>query len=370
MVVGLLAAAALGLAACGGDSAPAQASAPSAPFQSAEPASTPAPSATPTADVTVPQLEVLPTPTFQPLITRSEAESAVLAAVSACAAGVSGGGLQSEALRLFFESEYFPAHRAWEIEVTTSDFTVGFGRWRVNEGDLFAALPADRLADQIASSDFVCAFPAVLLEADPAPPRFVDVPPDPVAVDEEPIEEAPADETPLDIITSGDLASIRVWAGVYNCSQDFPSLSSFIARRDVGGVWLVEGRTPVTAYGLWEVDAASGEVRARDDRARQVESSCDASPVALSGEQASVRVWVATYDCFGSPPPLAAFEAAQESPHRWVGEGRTALIDSATGAMGATLFGLWLVESDTGALTGLDSTARNLRSQDCFQPFL
>ena len=119
------------------------------------------------------------------------------------------------------------------------------------------------------------------------------------------------------------------------------------------------------------MDGFTGDVEPSDERAKQVFGSCDAAPITLSGEQASVRVWVATYDCFGSPPPLAAFIAAQESPHRWVVEGRSALVDAATGlSLGSTLFGLWLVETDTGGITGLDTLARNVRSQECFQPFL
>ena len=262
------------------------------------------------------------------------------------------------------------------VDVATIDFAVGFGRWRVEEAGLLAAFPDDRTARQIAAGGLECAYPTLLLEADPAPPRFVEpVVEAPPEVIPEPVEEpepvVKVEPEPVDLISSADLASVRVWSGVYRCSQDFPSLASFTAREDVGGVWLVEGRTAATSYGLWEVEAATGDVRPRDERARQVSASCDASPVALSGEQAVVRVWVATYDCFGSPPPLSAFTAAQESPHRWVVEGRVDLVDPATGVpLGSTLFGLWLVETDTGGITGLDSTARNVRSLPCFQPFL
>jgi hypothetical protein len=68
---------------------------------------------------------------------------------------------------------------------------------------------------------------------------------------------------------------------------------------------------------------------------------------------------------------LAGFTAAQESPHRWVVEGRVYSIDPASLLpVGTTLYGLWLVETDNGAITGLDSTARGLRVESCFQPFL
>ncbi len=116
----------------------------------------------------------------------------------------------------------------------------------------------------------------------------------------------------------------------------------------------------MTSYGLWGVDAITGDVDPRDERARQVFASCDAGPIALTGAQAAVRVWVATYDCFSAPPRLDAFSSAQESPSRWVVEGR---IDE-------VLYGLWLVETDTGSMTGLDTLARSTHSQACFQPFL
>ena len=164
------------------------------------------------------------------------------------------------------------------------------------------------------------------------------------------------------LITSADLASIRVWSGVYSCSQDFPSLSSFTARLDASNVWLVEGRTDVTSYGLWGVDAITGDVDPRDERARLVFASCDAGPIAVTGDQAAVRVWVATYDGFTPAPSLDVFRSAQESPSRWVIEGRI--------GDGAILFGLWLVETDTGSITGLDEIARSVRTQGCFQPFL
>ena len=367
----VVAGAALLLAACSGTGPEAALANPSGEeatgVTSREPTPTPAVTlATPTP--TQPELP----PDVSPLVSHVDAERAVLEAIATCTDGVTQGGGQLVGLRMFFDSEFSPASRAWLIEANTSDFAVTFGHWRVNEGDRLAARPDDRVAEQIASGLVECTFPTVLLDADPAPPRFLTL--QEVAIPEE-IPEEPATEeeqpTPPDIISSADLAAVRVWSGVYSCSQDFPSLASFTARPDVGGLWLVEGRTEVTSYGLWEVEAATGNVQARDERARQVEASCGASPVTLTGEQAAVRVWVATYDCFGEPPPLFAFTSAQETPHRWVVEGRASVIDIETGAtIGTVLYGLWLVETDTGSITGLDAMARNLRSLECFQPFL
>jgi hypothetical protein len=350
----------------GDDTAQAAALAPSA--AQATPTPTPLPADAQASSTPTPT----PVPEIAPLVSRADAEGAVLEAIAACTDGVAGGlGPTATGLRLFFDSSFQSLTRSWLIETNTADFAVTFGHWRVNEGGLLQASPVDRIAERIATSGLDCAYPSVLLEADPAPPRFVEPPVDidpeaaePVVVNEEPVG-------PVAIITSPDLAAIRVWSGVYSCSQDFPTLESFIARQDASNIWLVEGRTDVTSYGLWAVDAYTGDVEPRDERAKLVFASCDAGPIAVTGEQASVRVWVATYDCFGSPPPLIAFHAAQESPSRWVVEGRIELVDINTGAsLGTTLYGLWLVETDTGAITGLDTAARATRIQDCFQPFL
>jgi hypothetical protein len=328
----------------------------------------PAPTPTPVVEDVEPSApDPTPTPIVEagPLISRTDAEGAVLEAIGSCTEGVALEFSGIGELRLFFDSTFSSLSRAWVIEANSADFSVTFGTWRVNEAGLFAALPDDRIADRIANDGFDCAFPAVLLEADPAPPLFVAPL---VVIVPTPVPEEP--EAPDLLIASADLAAIRVWSGVYSCSQDFPELASFVARMDVGDTWVVEGRTDVTSYGLWSVDGFTGDVEPRDERAKQVFGSCDAAPITLSGEQASVRVWVATYDCFSSPPPLAAFIAPQESPHRWVVEGRTSLVDPETGlGLGSTLFGLWLVETDTGSITGLDSLARNVRSLECFQPF-
>ncbi len=37
--------------------------------------------------------------------------------------------------------------------------------------------------------------------------------------------------------------------------------------------------------------------------------------------------------------------------------------------LGSTRYGLWLIEIDSGEVTGLDATARPLHSLECLQPF-
>ena len=191
----------------------------------------PAPTPTPAVvDVEPSAPDLMPTPTVEagPLISRANAEGAMLEAIASCTEGValefSGVGW----LRLFFDSTFSSLSRTWLIEANSADFSVTFGTWRVNEAGLFAATPDDRIADRIANSGFDCAFPAVLLKADPAPPLFVE---SPLAIVPSPVPDEP--EAPELLIATADLAAIRVWSGVYSCSQDFPELSSFTARMDV-----------------------------------------------------------------------------------------------------------------------------------------
>jgi hypothetical protein len=205
----------------------------------------------------------------------------------------------------------------------------------------------------------VCAYPTVLLEAAPAPPRFVAY--------------ADAAGNVVDsslLVGTSELATLRVWSGIYDCSQDFPELNDFTARQYVNQKWLVEGKAETTQYGLWEVDAATGNVTPVDGHAQAIFESCDATPIVMNAQQAQIRIWVATYDCHvGSKPPLTAYSAQQESPHRWVVEGRMTIPASGGNPPVDVLLGLWQVETDSGAITGLDAFARNMRAQACFQQF-
>ena len=197
------------LSACGGgDAEPVQAAALTQP--AVEPTPTPSivdvpPSPTPTPTVVA---------EIPPLVSRTDAEGAVLEAISSCAEGVASvSSTTTSGVRLFFDSTFLSLGRAWQIEANTADFAVTFGQWRVNEGALLQAIAVDRVAERIANSGLDCAFPAVLLEADPAPPRFVapEVILDPSA--ELLTGTGSESDGPVALITSADLASIRVWSG-------------------------------------------------------------------------------------------------------------------------------------------------------------
>jgi hypothetical protein len=252
--------------------------------ESFEPTPTPAPSVQPT-----------PTPSLvsarPPLSTREEAQVAVFAQVSACASEIAASAGDTDTVSLFFDAAFNDEDRAWFVDVTTGDAVITFGRWRLNEGALTAAQPVDGTATALAGGAFACGFPLVLLDGAAAPPLLS------LRINPDAVDQAPVDAEPEEVIGSSDLAAMRVWSGLYSCSQDFPSLGSFIARADVGGIWLVEGRTEVTSYGLWEVEALTGDVRPRDDRARQVSASCGTTPIVLTGSQATARN-LRSRDCF------------------------------------------------------------------------
>ena len=135
------------------------------------------------------------------------------------------------------------------------------------------------------------------------------------------------------LVTSVEEAALRVWISVYNCYGHFPESSSFMAFQDTPTSWTVEGKSEITHYGLWSVDAFTEAITPIDELAIQAQERCATTatfPAVVSGEQAQVRVWVAVYDCYPSEPDLdeiprpgsGAFTAFQESPVRWVVEGR------------------------------------------------
>jgi len=220
----------------------------------------PAPTPTPAVvDVEPSAPDLMPTPTVEagPLISRANAEGAVLEAIASCTESVALEFSGVGGLRLFFDSTFSSHSRAWLIEANPADFSVTFGTWRVNEAGLFAATPDDR----IANSGFDCTFPAVLLKADPAPPLFVE---SPLAIVPAPVPDEP--EAPELLIATADLAAIRVWSGVYSCPRALQLYRPHGRQRH----WVVEGRTAVTSYGLWAADGFTGDVEPHDERTKQV----------------------------------------------------------------------------------------------------
>ena len=199
---------------------------------------------------------------------------------------------------------------------------------------------------------------------------------------------------PEPVVTTAEAAALRVWISVYNCYDHFPEDSSFLAFQFTPTSWTVEGKSPITHYGLWEVDAFAGTISPKDELAIEAQSTCDEKetfPAVVSDLQAEIRVWIAVYDCF----PMAVegesdiptpnddfFTAFQESPVRWVveGKGETDRVVEVTvteqgvtetftqGASPLSYYGLWEVDTNTGTITARDAVARDIQALSCFNP--
>ena len=315
--------------------------------------SVPLPTPTPTTPPTPTALPLAtPTPTPSPTVSRALAESLAWSAVSSCAEQIAvppeeGEGEDAAAaatveVNVIFASTYDPLNLRWVVDVTTEDDLLSFGQWGITDEATPSVAARDATAGRIAAPGTRCALPNALLDNAPTPPRFL-------AIDV--------------LVPSAELAATQVWTQVYSCYREFPTFESFNGRPGLEGRWIVEGKSATTQYGLWEGDAASGAITARDDIAEQVEQSCPAEvqPTVVTAEEASILAWVAIYDCFTPHPTFESFTTRVEDPRRWVVEGRSA---------GATedFYGLWLVDTETGSVSGLDNLAAAQVGNICFKP--
>ena len=333
--------------------------------------SAPVPTPTPTV-VVEPTATPLPTPTPTPTPTVSQAlaESLVWLGVSSCAEQVAAPSDAAEAaaaataidVNVVFESAYDAANLRWLVEVVTNDDLLTFGQWAVADQASPSVTPRDATAGRIAAGGTRCALPSALVEDAPTPPLFraIEV-----------------------LVPSAELAATQVWTSVYGCYEDFPAFESFSGRAGLQDSWIVEGKSATTQYGLWEVDAASGAITPRDGIAERVQASCpaDVKPTVVAFEEASIRAWVAAYDCFTPHPPFEDFTARQEDPRQWIVEGRGTVdlevevtVETETGTETFTeirtetaFYGLWLVDTETGRVTGADILAASMVADDCFK---
>ena len=245
----------------------------------------------------------------------------------------------------------------------------------------------DSVAQLVATPGIVCAPPDALLSATLTPPLFQAVAPILTA-------------TPVPLVATAEEEALRVWVEVYGCYDHFPNSGSFSAYAEQPSQWTVEGKSGVTQYGLWRVDKATGDITPVDQLAIHSEETCPDPlnpssapgpvPLEVNQEQAQIRVWMAVYNCFGNlnaarnpPPAYTDFAARAGSPQQWIVEGRR----EQTGDSGVTLiradgstetavlagtdaaiYGLWLVATDTGAITSWDDVAKETETKTCYQP--
>ena len=270
------------------------------------------------------------------------------------------------------------------VDVSNNEPALTFGVWEVVD-TTGQVIPLDIVALSIATPGATCGLPSAYLATSLTPPRLLTATPTP------PPEPTP---TPAPVVDSPERAALDVWTSVYNCYSHFPEFSSFQAFVAGPNTWTVEGKSGITHYGLWQVDAFTGTITPLDELAIQAQQRCalqDTLPAVVSGDQARLRVWIAIYDCFPEPvlgadpnpiPPEDFFQAFQESPERWVveGKGETERVievtqteqgsteTSTVGATPTTYYGLWKVDTATGEITALDTIARDIQERICFKP--
>ena len=263
----------------------------------------------------------------------------------------------------------------WVSEVANEDGTLSFGRWQVPDATGIAAA-LDEIASAIVSPGITCDIPVALLATGLTPPVLL-----------------PPTATPIppSAITTAGQAQLRVWIAVFNCYDHFPALESFTAYEDSPFRWVVEGKSDITQYGLWLVDIQTGEISPADQLAEKAAATCElpaqaAFPAVVAALQAELLVWAAVYDCFDfdyPKPKTTTLKAYQDNPQRWLVEGRDDVVvevevESVLDSGSTTetfieereqtvFYGLWLVDTSTGAITPWDALARTTAFNPCYQ---
>ncbi len=344
------------------------------PTPSPTPTPEPEPSATPV------RVEVR-----DPVLTSTEAENLVFQHVRSCSDQIVGDD-RSEPILIVFLTDYFPETEVWEVFVASDDKILSFGVWGVIDSDSTVSA-IDPIAADINQPDTQCVAPVTQFDRQYTPPKTVPSPPD-----------APAN--PDILIGTGALASLIVWSNVYSCYDHFPELLSFTSNQDENGNWIVEGRSAaieeensarkaVFFYGLWRVNAVSGEIVARDAQANRAAFACaqqNSGSTELTADLiplnvASLQVWTAVYDCFNPRPEFSSFTMRRESTARHIVEGRFdntvvtvgEIIVSGTPTPTETtttetvFYGLWFVDPDSFEITPWDSLAKSTAAKSCYQ---
>lgn len=174
-------------------------------------------------------------------------------------------------------------------------------------------------------------------------------------------------------------AEILVWAQISECANQVTSESGSPAKlafnsefRIENSSWTVEASSPGLGLNLgsWRVDDLSKQVAPLDVVSETISSNetiCKvptakfasgltpplfAGPnwtgTPLTGDQASLKVWIAIRSCYASLLPLESFTAYSESPQRWLVVG--------SGVNGVD-YGMWFVDTVNGNITPHDSKA-------------
>ncbi|MEE8472569.1 MAG: hypothetical protein V3S82_05320, partial [Dehalococcoidia bacterium] len=302
--------------------------------QAPRPAPAPAPAPTPETPPT-------PAPPKPSELSDTEVEQLVWSLVHTCSDQITESS--EIAIKIAFDTQYIPEDGQWLVIASSKTPALSFGKWQVMDSTA-EITPVDRVATDITDTETACGMPVSLLSTGKTPPQFLEY-------------------LPVSLLATEDEVRLRVWVSVYNCYRHWPLSADFTASFDQGlQRWVVEGRSGAgTAnYGLWLVDAAGAEITPYDRAAKQAADFCTPAPSALTAEQATIRVWVSIYDCFKTDPPsFDDIKAYQESPQRWVVEGKSSTT--------TTRYGLWLVDTDTARITPKDDEALLTAAKSCYR---
>ena len=349
----------------------------------------PRPTRAPTTPTPTPTPDPGSTATPVPNLTADDAQRTVFQRVSRCADQISES--RAGRVEITFSTGFDPVDQAWIVEAISDDGTLTFGSWIVGDVDGQIS-PQDTVAGVINAPGIDCGEPRAFLARGATPPMFSTPVPTPTALPTAtptPGPTATPTPTPRPAITSSEQARLRVWISVFNCYDHFPALENFTVYEEDVRSWIVEGKSTVAHYGLWTIEGNSGEITPADQIASEAAALCRipagaSFPAVVTGEQAQVLVWVATYDCFNPRATADSFVARQDNPQRWVVEGKeetTTLVEVERTVEGDTetfteerkvtnFYGLWFVDTSTGTVTAWDDVARSTATDPCYQrPF-
>ena len=266
-----------------------------------------------TTETPAPELEPSPTPlvapsaalTATPGTERSEraVENLVWLAMRSCADRLSN--LMGVGISVKFDTTYNAEEGVWMVEAFSREPSISLGIWRVTDSTGEVA-HHDEVAKSISSPQLNCQPPVAVLATDNTPPHFIEPTPTPT-----------------------------------------PGPTSVLNPPTPTAQPLIPGRTPAPGSGAPTPTPGPTAVPTP-------------TPVPLTEEQAALRVWMATYECFSPRLESSTFTSRLIGPQHSLVEGRSE-------GENVKLYGLWLVNIFTGTITAWDRTARSEISLPCFK---
>ncbi|MFQ6026125.1 MAG: hypothetical protein ACE5Q6_01265 [Dehalococcoidia bacterium] len=268
----------------------------------------PATTAAPTPDVkpTIPAVDAEPPRENGPVATKTEreVESLVWLSVRECSDRLTN--LMGTQIAIRFDTSFDQESGMWSVEAFSRDPSVAFGNWIVNDAT-GAVSHNDDVAGSIVGGELSCQPPISVLATDNTPPHFRIPTPTPTP-------------GPTSVLTPPTPTPLPFLPGRTPVPEPTVSIPSIIS-------------TPVPTP----------------------------TPVPLTNEQAELRVWMATYECFSPRLEASVFEAEQIGPRHALVEGREGTSSD------LDLYGLWIVDTITGHISSWDREAQVTMTRSCFK---